>query len=184
MRYESAGTVWRSHVVRTVLMLLCHILLLIMQLRTHYTKYWTEKGHWILTNSPVTLNITLALSPVWGYSICKARQRSLIQLTERYQTSGQPRPGSPPPPPHSHDSLLFAGLKPSQQDSGCLAPAPCNDHTMAPTRHASSAPSRANSKPNSAPAPFILKQYNYDLDLELEPLPSIGARVREAERLG
>ena len=39
MRYESAGTVWRSHVVRTVLMLLCHILLLIMQLRTHYTKY-------------------------------------------------------------------------------------------------------------------------------------------------
>ena len=55
----------RSHVVRIVLMLLCPILLLIMQLRTHYTKYWTsEKGHWILTNSPVTLNITLALSPL------------------------------------------------------------------------------------------------------------------------
>ena len=29
----------RSHVVRIVLMLLCPILLLIMQLRTHYTKY-------------------------------------------------------------------------------------------------------------------------------------------------
>ena len=168
-------------------MLLCHILLLIMQLRTHYTKYWTsEKGHWILTNSPVTLNITLALSPfppslgIFNLQSEAEKFNSTDGGNIRLWSASAKAPSSP----HSHDSPLFAGLKPSQQDSGCLAPAPCNDHTMAPTRHASSAPSRANSKPNSAPAPFILKQYNYDLDLELEPLPSIGARVREAERLG
>ena len=198
MRYESAGTVWRSHVVRTVLMLLCHILLLIMQLRTHYTKYWTEKGHWILTNSPVTLNITLALSPVWGYSICKARQRSLIQLTERYQTSGQPRPGSPPPPPHSHDSLLFAGLKPSQQDSGCLAPAAqASSGSVVMITQLFPAPAPTQPATECGPGHQSLQMPSRTLLLHLlhwnntittwsrsqrQPLPFIGARVGEAEK--
>ena len=113
--------------MRIVLMLLCPILLLIMQLRTHYTKYWTsEKGHWILTNSPVTLNITPALSPfptslgIFNLQSEAEKFNSTDGGNIRLWSASAKAPSSP----HSHDSLLFAGLKPSQQDSGCLAPAP------------------------------------------------------------